>query len=147
MSPQERNKQNFQKLFDEVMNRGNFDAADDLITVDRPDHNPNMPPQFAKGREGFKSFFRMFRAGVPDLKFTTELMIAEGDMVAVYGFAEGTHSGEFMGIPATGKSFKVTNSDFCRFNSEGKITDHWGVFDSMGMMRQIGMVPASGQHA
>jgi len=74
-------------------------------------------------------------------------MIAEGDMVAVYGFAEGRQSGEIMGIPATGKSFKVTNADFCRFNAEGKITDHWGVFDSMGMMRQIGMVPASGQHA
>ena len=95
----------------------------------------------------FKNFFRMFRAGVPNLKFTTEFMIAEGDMVAVYGFAEGTQSGEFMGIPPTGKSFKVTNADFCRFNAEGKITDHWGVFDSMGMMRQIGMIPAPGQHA
>ena len=145
MSDQERNKANLQKLYDQVMNAGNIDAADDLITPDRPDHDPNLPPEMTKDREGFKIFFRMFCAACPDLKFTSQFMVAEGDIVMSYNVVEGTQSGELLGIPPTGKSFKVANADVCRFNSEGKIAEHWGVFDFIGMLRQIGMAPTPGQ--
>ena len=79
-----------------------------------------------RDREGFKLFFRMFRAAFPDQKFDIEFMVAEGEKVVSYGTVEGTHTGEFMGLAATGKSFKVRNIDICRFNAEGLIAEHWG---------------------
>ena len=138
---QERNKANFTRLYDEVMNKGNIDVADELITEDRPDHDPNLPPEFTVGRQGFKNFFMMFRAGFPDLKFTSEFMVAEGDMVVSYNTVEGTHTGNFMGMPATNNKFKVVNADIARFNDEGQIAEHWGVFDMGAMMKQLGVMP------
>jgi steroid delta-isomerase-like uncharacterized protein len=136
---QERNKANLQRLYDEVMNSHRVDAADELITPDRPDHDPNLPPEFTHDREGFKKLFTMFIAAFPDLRFRTEFMVAEGDMVVAYNHVEGTHRGEFMGIPATDKSFAVTNADFCRFTHDGLIAEHWGVFDMGSMLRQLGV--------
>jgi steroid delta-isomerase-like uncharacterized protein len=145
MSNEERNKANFMKLFDEVINTGNMDLADDLIVEERPDHAQGIPPEFAKGRQGFKNFFTMFRGAFPDAKFNNELWVAQGDVVACYGTCIGTHTGNFMGIPATGKKINVTNADFCRFNNEGKITEHWGIFNTMALMQQLGVVPTPGQ--
>jgi steroid delta-isomerase-like uncharacterized protein len=138
MTDQDRNKANLQRLYDEVMNGHDVDAADGLITPDRPDHDPNLPPEFTRGREGFKLLFRMFIGAFPDLRFTTGFMMADGDMVASYNTVEGTQKGEFMGMPATGNSFKVVNADFCRFNKDGLIAEHWGVIDMGSMMQQLG---------
>ena len=142
MDPQ-RNKENLRRLYDEVMNGHRVDAADDLITPDRPDHDPNLPPEFTEGREGFKRLFRMVIAAFPDLRFETELMVAENDLVASYNQMQGTHRGEFMGIPPTGKSFKVSAADVCRFTDDGLIAEHWGVFDMGSMMRQLGVARES----
>ena len=68
----ERNKANLKRLYAEVMNEHRVDAADDLITPDRPDHDHNLPPEFTQDREGFKRLFRMFIAAFPDLSFETE---------------------------------------------------------------------------
>ena len=57
----------------------------------------------------------------------------------------GTHEGEFMGIPATKKKFRVTAIDVCRFDESGKISEHWGVFDTFGMMMQLGVIPPPSQ--
>jgi len=75
-----RNKANLQRLYDEVMNGHDLDAADNLITVDRPDHDPTFPPELTTGREGFKKLSGMLIAAFPDLRFTTDFMVAEGDM-------------------------------------------------------------------
>ena len=139
---QQRNKVNLQHLYDEVMNGHRVDAADDLITPDRPDHDPNLPPEFTQDREGFKRLFRMFIAAFPDLRFDTEHMVAEDDLVASYNSMQGTHRGEFMGIPPTGKSFKVYAADVCRFTEDGLIAEHWGVFDMGSMMHQLGVAPS-----
>jgi steroid delta-isomerase-like uncharacterized protein len=143
---QERNKANLRRLYAEVMNGHRIDAADELITADRPDHDPNLPPEFTEGREGFKRLFTAFIAAFPDLRFDTELMVGEGDLVASYNTMQGTHQGEFMGIPATGRSFKVLATDFCRFTDDGLISEHWGVFDMGSMMQQLGVSgpPGSG---
>jgi steroid delta-isomerase-like uncharacterized protein len=137
MDPQ-RNKANLQRLYDEVMNGHRVDAADDLITPDRPDHDPNLPPEFTEGREGFKRLFRAFIAAFPDLGFDNEHMVAEGDLVAAYNSMHGTHQGEFMGIPPTGKPFSVYATDICRFTDGGLIAEHWGVFDMGSLLRQLG---------
>lgn len=135
----ERNKANLQRLYDEVMNGHRVDAADDLITVDRPDHDPTFPPELREGRAGFKKLFNMLLAAFPDLHFTTEFMIAEGDRVFAFTRVRGTHRGEFLGIPATGQSFTVNNADCCRFTDGGLICEHWGIVDVASMLRQLGV--------
>jgi len=138
MDPQ-RNKRNLQRLYDEVMNAHRIDAADELITPDRPDHDPNLPPEFTEGREGFKRLFQMFIGAFPDLSFRNEQMVAEGDLVAGHNLMQGTHRGPFMGIPPTGKSFAVYASDVCRFTDKGLISEHWGVFDMGSLLGQLGI--------
>jgi len=137
----QRNKANLQRLYDRVMNSHDVDAADELITPDRPDHDRTFPSEFTRDREGFKTLFRMLIAAFPDLKFTTDFMVAEGDMVSAFTSVQGTHRGEFMGIPATNKSFTVNNADTCRFTSDGLICEHWGIVDIAAMMRQLGVSP------
>ena len=133
----ERNKASLQLLYDKVMNGHDVDAADALITVDRPDHDPTFPPEFTTGREGFKRLFTMLIGAFPDLRFTTTFMVAEGDMVTSFNAVQGTHRGEFMGIPPTEKSFSVNNADACRFTDAGLICEHWGLIDVASMMRQL----------
>src|SRR5258708_39951592 len=89
----QRNKANLQRLYDRVMNAHDVDAADDLITPDRPDHDRTFPPEFTRDREGFKKLFRMFISAFPDLTFTTDFMVAEGDLVAAFTDVTGTHRG------------------------------------------------------
>jgi steroid delta-isomerase-like uncharacterized protein len=139
MTDTERNKAKLQRLYDEVMNGHDVDAADGLITPDRPDHDPTFPPEFTRDREGFKNLFRMLIGAFPDLRFTTTFMVAEGDMVGAFSSVEGTHRGEFMGVPPTGKSFTINNADFCRFSDDGLIAEHWGQVDIASMMRQLGV--------
>ena len=138
MDPQ-RNKDTLQRLYDTVMNAHDLDAADALITVDRPDNDPTFPPELREGRAGFKRLFGMLIGAFPDLRFTTDFMVAEDDMVTAFTKIEGTHHGEFMGIPPTGKSFSINNADACRFTDDGLICEHWGVVDLASMMRQLGV--------
>jgi predicted ester cyclase len=135
----QRNKATLQRLYDEVMNGHDVDAADDLLTPDRPDHDPTFPPELTTGRDGFKRLFGMLIAAFPDLHFTTQFMVAEGDMVSAFTTIEGTHRGEFMGIQPTENSFSVNNADTCRFTPEGLICEHWGIVDLSSMMRQLGV--------
>ena len=139
MSDTERNKANLQRLYDEVMNGHRVDAANDLITVDRPDYDSTFPPEFREGRAGFKKLFTMLLGAFPDLSFTTEFMVAEGDRVFAFTQVRGTHLGAFMGVPPTGKSFTVNNADCCRFTEDGLISEHWGLIDVASMMRQLGV--------
>ena len=146
MNVQERNKAAFRKLIDEVINSGRLDLAQDLLTADRPDYQAlGFPPEMTRGYEGFKMIMGLFRAGFPDLHFTSEFMIAEDQLVLSYNRIEGTHQGVFMGVPPTGRKFTASAADICRFDEQGKISAHWGVFDMFGLMVQLGAVPAPGQ--
>jgi predicted ester cyclase len=135
----QRNKATLQRLYDEVMTWHDVDAADKLITPDRPDHDSTFPPEFTRDREGFKKLFRMLIRAFPDLRFTTDLMVAEGDMVGAFSSVQGTHRGEFMGILPTGNSFTINNADYCRFTDDGLIAEHWGLVDMASMLRQLGV--------
>jgi len=138
MMDPKRNAANLQRLYDEVMNGHDVQAADALITADRPDHDPTFPPEFTTGREGFKKLMTMMIGAFPDMHFSTGFMVAEGDMVGAFNQVSGTQRGEFMGMPPTGKSFTVSNADFCRFTEDGMICEHWGLIDVAAMMRQLG---------
>ena len=139
----EQNKALFRQFIEEIFNRGNMSRADELFApdfVEREELPPGLPP----GREGVKQLTTMLHSAFPDFKFTIDDMIAEGDKVVVRSTWSGTHKGEFMGIPPTGKSVSFGVIDIIRF-AGGKAVEHWGQMDSMGMMQQLGAIPAPGQ--
>jgi predicted ester cyclase len=80
----------------------------------------------------------MFRSGFPDIRFHLEALVSEGDMVVARTVTEGTHTGEFMGHPATGRSFRTIGIEMFRVR-EGKLAEQWGVFDTLGMLLQLGL--------
>lgn len=126
------------KAYD-LLNANDLDGFSDLLTDDFVEHEelPGIPPT----KEGVRQFFTMFRAAFPDLRFEPQQYFTNGDTVAVYFRATGTNTGEFMGMPATGKSIDVTGMDIVRFGDDGVGREHWGLFDSMKMMQQLGLVP------
>ena len=123
----------------DLINAGDLEAFGALLADDFVEHEatPGLEPT----KEGVLQFFTMYRAGFPDLRMDPEQFFVNGDTVAVYYGAKGTHSGEFMGIPPTGKSVDVHGVDIVRFGDDGLAREHWGVFDAMGMMQQLGVVP------
>jgi predicted ester cyclase len=88
----------------------------------------------------------MFRGAFPDSYFTIEDMVAEGDKVVTRKTFHGTHGGEFMGIPPSGRSVSMGLIDIVRI-SEGRVVEHWSMGDNLGMVRQLGVVPQPGESA
>jgi predicted ester cyclase len=83
----------------------------------------------------------MYRAAFPDLRMEAQDVLASGDKVVARVRATGTHQGEFMGMPATGKSIHVQLIDIIRFGDDGLAREHWGVFDALAMMQQLVATP------
>jgi steroid delta-isomerase-like uncharacterized protein len=138
----EQNKATVRRLFDEVWSNGNLDVADELLADAYVFHDPMAPG--IRGPEGFKRMVAMYRAGYPDLRFTVEDQLAEGDKVATRWSCEGTHRGELLGIPATGKRTNTSGIDIARFE-EGKIVEDWSRWDALGWLQQLGVVPPIGK--
>ena len=137
----EENKTIMRRIF-EVFNTGNLAVADEVIAADVVDHQ--APPGVAPGRAGFKQLITMFRTAFPDIQMTIEEIIAEGDRVVARSTMRGTHRGEFMGIPPTGKQFTVTSIDIVHI-AGGQGVEHWGNSDDLGMLQQLGVIPTPGQ--
>jgi steroid delta-isomerase-like uncharacterized protein len=135
------NKAIMRRFYAEVVNAGNLDLIDELLTDDFVEHEEF--PGITRDREGVKQFFAMFKGAFPDATFTAEQVLAEGDLVAARVTVRGTHLGEFMGVAATGKPIEVQAIDIVTF-ADGKGTAHWGVFDAMAMMEQLGAMPEPG---
>jgi steroid delta-isomerase-like uncharacterized protein len=126
------------RFYDEVVNAGNIDLIDELVDENVVEHEeiPGIPP----GREGVKQFFGMAHGAFDGFRMDVEDMIAEGDKCTARATMRGTHTGEFMGVPASGKKIEVQVIDIMRF-ADGKMTEHWGVTDAMALMQQIGAIP------
>ena len=120
---------------------GDFAVAEDIIDEDCVYHNG--PPGILSGPEGVKEWAIMFRNGFPDMRVAEEDYLAEGDKVVGRFMAQGTHQGEFMGVPATGNAISIAGINIFRV-AEGKIVEHWVQYDAMGLMQQIGGVPGIG---
>ena len=125
------------RLYAEV-SAGNLDALDELISDDMVEHEETAGLEPTK--EGVKQFFAMFRAAFPDLGMEAHEMLAEGDLVCVRGTMTGTHQGEFMGIPPTGKRVEMQLIDIVRVR-DGQAVEHWGVTDALSLMQQLGAIP------
>jgi steroid delta-isomerase-like uncharacterized protein len=136
----ENNKALVRRVYEEAINQGNLALLDELVSSDYVEHDPNYP-QPVRGAEGLKQYFQTFRSAFPDLHFTIEDIIGEGDTVAVRQTGRGTHQGELFGIPPTGKQLTVTAMIFHRFVN-GKPVESWVNSDSMGMLQQLGVIPA-----
>lgn len=123
----------------ELINAGDVDGFGEMLADDFIEHEET--PGLAPTKDGVKEFFRMYIAAFPDLRFTAEDVLGSGDKVVARARATGTHKGEFMGIPSTDKSVDVQLIDIIRFDDDGLAREHWGVFDAMAMMQQLGVVP------
>jgi steroid delta-isomerase-like uncharacterized protein len=139
----EQNKALVHRLIEEVFNRGNISLVDELMAPDFVEHE-ELPPGIPPGREAPKQMTTIFRSAFPDFKATIDDIVAEGDKVVIRQTWSGTHKGEFMGIPPTGKSVSFGVIDIIRI-AGGKFVEHWGQMDSMGMMQQLGVIPAPGE--
>jgi steroid delta-isomerase-like uncharacterized protein len=122
----------------EAFNQGDQDAVDELFAANYVDHDPSRAG-LPSGPEGVKQAWGAFRAAFPDLQGTIEDMITEGDKVVVRGTISGTHQGDLMGIPPTGRRVTVTLIDVNRIEG-GKLVERWGVSDMLGMMQQLGVM-------
>jgi steroid delta-isomerase-like uncharacterized protein len=126
------------RLYD-LLSAGNVDGFGALIAEDFVDHEelPGLSPT----KDGVVAFFKMYLAAFPDLRMVAEDVIAGGDKVVARVRASGTHRGAFMGMPPTGKAINVQMIDIIRFGANGLAVEHWGVFDQMSMLQQLGVVP------
>ena len=130
----------YNELVEQYWRTGDADAFDEVVASDFVHHAPGLPPDL----EGMKQALPMFRAAFPDMRLTVEEMIAEGDKVVDRVTVRGTHEGELMGIPASGKQVEFMETHISRI-ADGKIVERWGEWDALGIMQQIGAVPAPGQ--
>ena len=129
------------RRFYELINAGDIDAFIALLADDFVEHE--QMPGTAPGREGTRQLFMMIQAAFPDMHWAAEDVLVADDKVAARVRFTGTNDGEFMGMPATGKSASVQAIDIIRFGEDGLAREHWGVFDMMGLMQQLGLAPGA----
>jgi predicted ester cyclase len=134
----EQNKAMIRRGFEEGINQNKLHLFEEVMAPTYVNHSMPAP---VPGPEGFKMVIGMFRAAFPDLHVTLEDVFGEGDKVATRGYFTGTHQGEFNGIPATGKQVKVSYIDLWRLEN-GKAVDNWVQMDMIGLMQQLGVIPA-----
>src|SRR5215471_9149590 len=136
----EENKTQYRRTLEEVFNQGNLAIVDELVAPDFLNHE--VPRGMNnRGPDSMRQIVRMLRTAFPDLHFTIEELVAEGDTVASRVIMKGTHLGPFQGIAPTGRSFQQDHMHFVRFR-DGKAIEHRAVRDDLGMMRQLGVIPA-----
>jgi len=137
----EANKAVVRRQTEDLWNQGNLDVIDEIYATDYVRHDPLSPG--ISGSEGVKQLIATYRAAFPDIHFTTEDIIAEGDLVAARWTSTGTQTGDLMmdpPIPATGVQGTSTGISIYRI-ANGKIVEEWAEWDALGMMEQLGVMP------
>ena len=126
---------------DEVFTQGNIDVIDEIVADDYVEHQefPGLEPS----KEGLKKFVQLFHGAFSDINVETVGTGVDGDEIWVHSVFTGTHTGEFAGIPATGKRVALAMMDRVK-TRDGKAIEHWGVSDDLGMMTQLGVIPEMG---
>jgi steroid delta-isomerase-like uncharacterized protein len=134
----EANKELFRRMIEEFWNQKKLDTAAEFFSADTYSPSvPGLPP----GPDGVKFFAQVFLAAFPDLQITIDQIVASGDEVAGRLIQTGTHKGDFMGIPASGKSVAFTEMAILKI-VDGKIAVSWYQTDMLSLMRQIGAIPS-----
>ena len=135
----EENKALIRRFYEEVFNQRDLAALDEYYAPDHIDHT--LPPGLTVDPEGTKQAIAMTLAGFPDLHVAIEDMIAEGDKVVTRFTTHGTQLGAFGNLPPSGKRVAVSTIEITRI-AGGKIVEDWGLDDRLGMLQQLGLVPA-----
>ena len=137
------NKAVVRRLYEEVWNKRRLELVDEIISPSHALHDPNLTDS-SVGPDAYKRQVSRFIVGIPDLRFTIEDIVDEKEKLAVAWTISGTHTGEFMGIPATNKKVYVEGITINHL-VDGKIMDSYISWDTFGMMQQLGVVSALGQ--
>lgn len=135
-----KNKEIVRKFFKDFLSKGNLAVADQIIAPNHVHHDP-ATPDFGKGPEGQKQTISLYRNAFPDLQFKINGMIEAENCVTTRYTATGTHKAEFNGIAPTNKSLSVEGIAINRL-SRGKVVETWVIWDALGLMQQLGQVPA-----
>jgi steroid delta-isomerase-like uncharacterized protein len=123
----------------EALNQKNLDIINEIYAPDCVVYDPSLPEP-VRGIEGVRRQNELGLIAFPDLHYTIEHLIAEGDTVAQHTTARGTHQGEFQGIPATGKHATTMIMVISRF-ANNKIVEEWQLYDALGLLQQLGVIP------
>ena len=130
------NMDRLKRLLLEGFGQGDMSVLDEVVAEDFIEHQQGLP----QGREGLKNVIRDLRLAFPDLSYTVVQMVADGDKVWGHFRARGTNEGSFMGQDPTGKVMEIDVIDIARFE-DGKMVEHWGVPDRLGILLQLGFFP------
>ena len=128
------------RWFDEVWNEGRVEAVDEMFAADGIAHGLGEYGRDAIGPEAFKPFVRRLKAAFPDLRFTVDGTIEQGDQIATRFSVTMTHTGDDLGFPATGRHAEVTGISVCRIK-DGQIVEAWNNWDVYGLMQQLDSNP------
>ena len=131
----EKNQKTTRRIVLEAFNAGRLELIDTLFAPDFVDHA--LPPDVPSNREGLKTILQNMRLAFPEIEYTIDDQIAEGDTVVQRLTARGTLKGEFMGMQPTGKTAVWQEMHWHRFNADGKVAEHWDVTDSLCMLSQL----------
>lgn len=126
------------RFTDKAWNGGNLDVIDELFSEDYVGHDPPNPEPVL-GTEGMKNFLRMYHAAFSDAHIDLDDVLVDGDKVVTRWTGTGTHDGDLMGIPPTGRSVKFTGIRIFRL-ADGKVVEGWVNWDTFGLMKQLGQV-------
>ena len=128
------NKDIVRRFSDLVWGAGDMIVADDVLAADLIEHNPQ--PGQAPGRDGHKQVVALFRTAFPDLAVSTEDLVAEGDRVTLRWTAVGTHRGDLMGLPGSGRRVTLTGIDILRI-ADGKIVERWAEDNGLAVLQTL----------
>ncbi|MDQ3864382.1 MAG: ester cyclase [Actinomycetota bacterium] len=139
----EQNKENIRRVLEEAFGQGKMEIVDEVLDSDFVCYDPNSESGEIRGADTMKGEIEYFRQAVPDLTYTVEDQLAEGDKVVTRWKASGTHQGEFFGVPGSGKRIEMTGINIDRFDESGRVVEEWPEYDLLGAMRQMGAIPES----
>jgi steroid delta-isomerase-like uncharacterized protein len=129
----------------DIWNQGNLDLVDEIYAPDYVNHDLTMPDD-VHGIENVRKFYSRYLNTFSDAEITIEDQLAEGDKVVTRWMARGTHKGELMGVPPSGKRVEVAGITISRIKG-GKVAEEWDSYDALGLMQQIGAIPEPGEQA
>jgi steroid delta-isomerase-like uncharacterized protein len=143
----EENKEKARRLMEEAFGQGKTEVIDEVLHSDFVCYDPNSESGEIRGVDTIKGEIEYFRSAVPDLTYTVEDQVAEGDKVVSRWKASGIHQGEFFGVPGSGNRIEMSGIQIDRFDESGKMVEEWPEYDLLGAMKQIGAIPEPQQQA
>ena len=139
----EQNKATVRRVLEEAFGQGKTEVVDEVLHSEFVCYDPNSESGEIRGADTMKGEIEYFRQAVPDLTYTVEDQVAEGDEVVTRWRASGTHQGEVFGVAGTGNRIEMSGIQIDRFDESGKMIEEWPEYDLLGAMRQMGAIPES----